>query len=70
MERPLKLLRLPEVIDRTGRSRSGLYRDLSEGKFPAPVKIGERSVAWREADVLAWQESRPLASFTRPPKAA
>ena len=27
-------------------------------QFPAPFKIGERAIAWDEADVDAWLESR------------
>ena len=49
-----KLLRLPAVIRRTGLSRSSLYRRVSAGTFPAPVKIGERSCAWASHEVDAW----------------
>lgn len=38
MER--KLLRLNAVMDRTGLSRSTIYRKISLGEFPPPVKLG------------------------------
>ncbi len=57
-----RLLRLPEVLRMTGLSRSTLYRLIGEGRFPAPVRIGPRAVAWRERDVLEWQETRPVVS--------
>jgi len=42
----ISLLRLPEVKDRTGKSRSTIYAEMKEGTFPKCVKIGKRSVAW------------------------
>jgi prophage regulatory protein len=45
----------------TGLPRTTLYAAIAEGNFPAPVRIGRRAVAWREADVLQWLASRPDA---------
>ena len=53
------LIRLPEVMRRTGFGRSSLYAYIKRGQFPAPVRLGERSVAWKSSDVDAWIESRP-----------
>jgi prophage regulatory protein len=61
-ERPLRLLRLPEVCRRTGRSRSAIYRDASEGTFPKPVRASERSVAWVEGEIEDWIAQRIAAS--------
>jgi prophage regulatory protein len=47
-ERPLRILRKPEVMARTGLPSSTLYTLMAQGKFPRPVKIGERSVGWSE----------------------
>ena len=52
------LLRLKEVCRRTGKSRSDIYRCIAEGRFPAPVKLGERSSAWVEAGVSDWVAAR------------
>jgi prophage regulatory protein len=60
-----RLLRLPEVVSRTGKARSTIYRDVKAGAFPAPVQIGERSVAWREADIVAWMDSLRTAGPER-----
>lgn len=27
---------------------------VADGKFPAPIKLSPRRIAWRKADVLAW----------------
>jgi prophage regulatory protein len=47
-ERPLRILRRPEVSTRTGLPQSTLYTLIAQGKFPRPVRIGARSVGWPE----------------------
>ena len=42
----------------TGLSRSSIYAYIDKGYFPAQVKLGERSVAWVEDEVVAWIDSR------------
>lgn len=51
-------LKLPEVIARTGLSRSAIYLSIREGKFPQNVSLGTRSVAWIESEVDAWMQDR------------
>lgn len=53
------LLRLHQVLDLTGLSRTPLYRAMAGGEFPRPVKLGSgRAVGWVEAEVLNWISSR------------
>ncbi|MGB0499281.1 MAG: helix-turn-helix transcriptional regulator [Rubricella sp.] len=52
------LLRRSEVEARTRLSRSTIYEWMKVGKFPKPVKLGTRLVAWRRSDIDAWIESR------------
>jgi prophage regulatory protein len=54
----VKILRLSGVIDSIGLSRSTIYKFIAEGEFPAPVRLGARSVGWRQSDVDAWLEAR------------
>lgn len=51
-------LRLKQVKAATGMSRSWLYDAIRRGKFPAPISLGIRSVAWDSVAVAAWQEFR------------
>jgi len=51
------LIRLPEVLKRTGFGKAWIYRLISEGRFPAPVKIGVRAVAFVESEVDKWIQS-------------
>jgi prophage regulatory protein len=52
------MLRRHQVEARTGLSRSTLYDWMKNNKFPKPVKLGERIVAWRESDIDNWLKSR------------
>ncbi|WP_413284191.1 AlpA family transcriptional regulator [Vibrio sp. MA40-2] len=49
-----RLMRLKEVIQVTGISRSSLYKYLNEGQFPPPVSLGARSIAWVDHEIQAW----------------
>ena len=57
-----KLLKRPEVERLVLLSRATLYRLMATGDFPRPVRLAQRSVAWRRADVEEWIDSRPAAS--------
>ncbi len=57
-------LRLKQVVDLTGRSKSSIYSGARAGTFPMWVNIGANSTAWKKADVMAWIESRPYACET------
>jgi len=41
-----------------GSWRNWLWRAISEWGFPKAVRIGERTCAWREDEVMRWLESR------------
>ena len=55
---PIRFLRLPEVMKRTGLSRSTIYVRLAEGRFPRPVALGGRAVGWIEAEIEKWVTER------------
>jgi prophage regulatory protein len=57
-----RLLRLREVMARTGRSRSSLYADIKSGNFPPNVAIGRRAVAWTESSISEWIADHVAAS--------
>lgn len=50
-----RMRKLPGIV---GLSRSEIYRLLDAGLFPRPVKLGSRSVGWRESDLAEWLASR------------
>ncbi|MBX9715575.1 MAG: AlpA family transcriptional regulator [Burkholderiaceae bacterium] len=52
-------LRLPTVMRITGLGRSTIYRLIADRRFPSPVRLGPRAVAWRRSDLDRWSEARP-----------
>jgi prophage regulatory protein len=57
----LRMLRLPEVMQRTGLTRSRIYEMEAKGRFPKRVKIAERASAWVEHEVEAFLLERMAA---------
>ena len=51
---PNRILRLKTVIDRTGLSRSTIYRKIGEGTFPQQLRISVHGAGWSEAEVERW----------------
>ena len=49
-----KLIRFPEVIERTSKSRAAIYAAMNRGRFPKTVKLGRKSVAFLEHEIDAW----------------
>lgn len=56
------LLRIAQVIGRTGMNRTGIYRGIKAGTFPRPVKLGPRASAWRRSEIDAWIADRIAAA--------
>jgi prophage regulatory protein len=48
---PTKILRLPQVRERTGLSPSTIYSMMAKGLFPQQVPLGVHSVGWVEEEV-------------------
>ncbi|OFC70826.1 helix-turn-helix transcriptional regulator [Alteromonas confluentis] len=57
-----KIMRLPEVIQMTGLSRSTIYLRMGKGSFPQTISLGERAVGWLLSDIEAWLDARVVAS--------
>ena len=52
----MKILKLRQVTEKAAISRSSLYAKVKQGKFPAPVKLGERASGWIEDEIDEWIE--------------
>ncbi|MGF7149409.1 prophage regulatory protein [Sphingomonas zeicaulis] len=57
----MRILRMPEVRNKTGLSRATIYRKIESGDFPPQRRLSTRCVGWREADIDAWLNDRPLS---------
>jgi prophage regulatory protein len=60
-----QFLRLPAVIERTGRSKTAIYTDPT---FPKPIKISKMSSAWLESEVNEWMAERVKAARDASPR--
>jgi prophage regulatory protein len=56
----VKLIRLPEVLERVALKKTAVYKLISEDEFPKPVKIGSSS-AWVEHEITEWILARASA---------
>lgn len=54
MAEPDRILRIRTVLQRTGLSRSTLYRKINDGSFPRQVPISIHGAGWRESAVNCW----------------
>ncbi|RUR34096.1 AlpA family transcriptional regulator [Vreelandella andesensis] len=50
----MKLIRIKDVMERTGLARSTIYKYINLGQFPQPIKLGTRAVAWVESEIDTW----------------
>lgn len=56
MTNPDRIIRLKTVLDRTGLSRSTVYRKIAEGTFPSQIRISVHGAGWHESAVNRWIE--------------
>lgn len=54
----MKFLRIRQVSDKTGLSRSTIYRLEAAGLFPKRVQLSQGTVAWHESAVDDWMKGR------------
>ena len=57
-ENGFRALRIKQVLDKTGLSRTHTYRLIAQGDHPKPIQLSERVFVWNEADIDAWLESK------------
>lgn len=50
----LSIERKPEVLARTGLTRSTLHRKIKDGTFPPPINLGGRAIGFVSGETDAW----------------
>ena len=53
-----RFIRYPEVQQRTGLSKTTIWRRVRDGSFSKPVHLSHGVVAWLEDEVVAWIDAR------------
>ncbi|MFT3791078.1 MAG: AlpA family transcriptional regulator [Rudaea sp.] len=54
----IRILRLPAVKEKTGLSRSQIYRLMANNDFPSQVDLSDRVVGWIEGEIELWLRER------------
>lgn len=64
----MRLIRLPEVLERVALKKTAVYKLISEDEFPKPVELGAAR-AWVEQEITDWISERVArrASHSRLP---
>ena len=52
-----RIVRRDEVTRLTGLARATIYKQIKDGLFPKPIRLGVRSVGWRLTDVDTWLQA-------------
>ncbi len=60
------MLRPPEVMERTGLSRTTLWRRVRAGTFPPPTELGANAIGWPASSIDIWLASRPQRTYGAP----
>ena len=55
-------LRMWAVTRMTGLGRSTIYRLVAQDRFPSPVRLANRAIAWRRTDLERWSDGRPTVA--------
>jgi len=53
-----RVLKIKEVAEEISVSVPQVYKLVSLGRFPKPIKLGERGSGWLRTEVDAWLQSR------------
>ncbi len=57
-----RILKIDEVKNKVGLSRSSIYLLIQRKQFPSQIKLTERSSGWLEFEINQWIEDRITAS--------
>ncbi|MDG3085528.1 AlpA family transcriptional regulator [Vibrio hannami] len=50
----MRFIRIEEVKEKTGLSRSSIYSFIKQGRFPKQIQLEGRMVCWLESDIDEW----------------
>ncbi|MEJ5152553.1 helix-turn-helix transcriptional regulator [Comamonas sp. MYb396] len=54
----MRVLKLKDVLSKTGLGKTSLYKLVSLSEFPKPISLGLRSVGWLESEIEAWIQEK------------
>ena len=54
----MRVLKLKDVLSKTGLGKTSLYKLINLSEFPKPISLGLRSVGWLESEIEAWIQDK------------
>lgn len=54
----IQIIRIKAVCEKTGISRSGVYRLVASGDFPKPITLTTYTKGWIESEINQWLQVR------------
>ena len=54
----MRVLKLKEVLSKTGLGKTTLYKLIGLSEFPKSICLGLRSVGWLESEIEAWIQEK------------
>ncbi|WP_051303149.1 helix-turn-helix transcriptional regulator [Psychromonas aquimarina] len=52
------ILSITDVCEKVNRSRTTLWIWVNQGLFPKPIKMGRRTLGWKEVDFNNWLDKQ------------
>jgi predicted DNA-binding transcriptional regulator AlpA len=62
----MAMLSKKQVIERTGLSAATIWRRIQVEDFPKPRQLTPNRIAWPEAEIAKWENSRPVGQCELP----
>ena len=53
-----RFIRMPDLRQKVGLSRSQIYKLIQQEQFPRPVKLGEKVSVWVDSEVEEWMSKQ------------
>jgi prophage regulatory protein len=60
------MLRMREVLARTGLSRSTIWRKVRAGGFPPPIQLSDNAIGWPAEVIAEWKANLPRRTYGTP----
>ena len=71
LDKPDRILDIKEVCrSKVSLGKSCVYDKVRKGEFPSPILLSKGRVGWRESEVDAWINSRPIVDLRKPAERA
>ena len=52
---------IKQVVKRVGMSRTTIWREERQGRFPRRIQLSRNRIGWLSSEVLSWMEAKHAA---------